>query len=52
MKDLGKAWPKVRRVRVRRGFTCLLLDREFDWSPTTDAFWDSEEDISFSDSDW
>jgi hypothetical protein len=45
MTDLGKVWPKVRRVRVRRRFTCMLLDRELDWTPTTDAFWDSDEDL-------
>jgi len=45
MKDLGKVWPKVRRVRVRRRFTCVLLDRDSDWSPIGDAFWDSDEDL-------
>lgn len=45
MKDLGKAWPNVERVMVRRRFTtCVLLDRESDWNPTADDFWDSEED--------
>ena len=42
MKDLGKAWPKVQRVRVRQKFACMLLDRESDWSPTAD----SDEDMS------
>jgi len=46
MRDLGKAWPKVRRVRVRRRYTCMLLSRESNWNPTTDAFWDSDEDMS------
>jgi len=46
MKDLGKAWPKVQRVRVRRRFTCMLLARESDWSPAADNFLDSDEDMS------
>lgn len=46
MKDLGKAWPKVRQVRVRSKSACMRLDRESDWSPTGDSdFWsDSDED--------
>ncbi|KAF8332433.1 hypothetical protein F5887DRAFT_1286676 [Amanita rubescens] len=44
MKDLGKAWPNVQRVTVRQRSTCMLLQRESDWDPTVDGFWDSDED--------
>ena len=42
---LGKAWPKMQRVRVRRAaITCMLLERTSDWSPVSGVYWDSDDE--------
>lgn len=49
--DLGNAWPKIQRVRVRRAaITCMSLNRTSDWSPVSDIYWDSDdEDLLIND---
>ncbi|KAF8341155.1 hypothetical protein F5887DRAFT_386130 [Amanita rubescens] len=42
---LGKAWPKVQQVRVRRAaITCMWLNRTSDWNPVSGVYWDSDDD--------